>query len=67
MAAMYQVTFSDGGCEWVHSADAKSFKRADVRASYVKARKKGEAKHAKAMHLPKLPKTVRATGVRCVG
>lgn len=68
MAAMYMVDFNDHfGGQLVYSADAKSMKAKDVRASYTKARKKGEAKHAKKFYGGKLPTTVRATSVRCVG
>jgi hypothetical protein len=61
MAAMYFVYFSDGKVETVYSADCKSSRKRDIRASYIKARKKGEAKHAK------INPQARATEVRCVG
>jgi hypothetical protein len=67
MAAQYRVDFTDGHSQYVFSADSKSMKRKDVRVAYVKARKKGEAKHAKFLRLPKLPKDVRARNVMCVG
>ncbi len=61
MSAQYLVTFNDGHCEWIHSADAKSFKRRDIRAAYIKAREKAEAKRRKT------DPSAKATGVRCVG
>lgn len=68
MAAMFSVDFNDHyGGELVYSADSKSMKRKDLTAALVKARKKAEAKHARLHYGGKLPKTVRATSVRCVG
>lgn len=65
MAAMYVVDFDDGRYEMVYSADSKSLKKKDVRFAYVKARKKGEAKHAKATPGGKL--VAKVVNVRCVG
>ncbi len=61
MSAMYWVDFSDGSYATVYAADAKSFKPKDVRAAYVNARKRAEAKRRKVN-----PKA-KATSVRCVG
>ena len=47
MAAMYWITFDCGSMLQVYSADAKSMKRADIRASYRKAADKAKAKLAK--------------------
>jgi hypothetical protein len=56
MAAMYMVKMDDGRSVMVYSADAKSFKKRDVRTAYIKARKKAEAKYQG-----------KAVSVRCVG
>lgn len=61
MAAQYLVRFDDGRAEWVFSADAKSCKLKDIRASYVSARKKAEAKHLK------VNPAAKAVEVKCVG
>lgn len=61
MSAEYWVNFSDGKMVAVHSADARSFKKADVRTAYVKARKRAEAKHHKTNPAAKV------VNVRCVG
>lgn len=65
MSAMFWVTFDNGTMLTVYSADAKSMKAKDVRASYAKARKKGEAKYRK--HAPRSTAGARVTNVRCVG
>ena len=66
MAAVYWVTFCDertgaSFVESVSSADARTMKRADIRAAYVKARHKAEAR------LKRRGVKARATGVQCVG
>lgn len=63
MAAMFWVDFADGTLVTVHSADAKSMKARDLRASYTKARNKARAKYAKT-HAGDKGKVQR---VRCVG
>lgn len=61
MAAEYWVNFDDGKMIVIHSADARSFKKKDVRTAYIKARKKAEAKHQKTNAPAKV------INVRCVG
>ena len=64
MAAMYWVTFETPvGQETVsvNSPDARSFKKADLRTAYRKAREKAEAK------LAKQGLKGRVLAVRCVG
>lgn len=47
MAAMFHVRFENGHHMLVHSADAKSMKRADLRAATRGAVKKAKAKLAR--------------------
>jgi hypothetical protein len=61
MSAQYMVRFNDGATEWVYSADARSFKKRDVRTAYVKARRKAEAKRHK------VNPAAKAVECRCVG
>jgi hypothetical protein len=61
MSAEYWINFDDGKMVVVHSADARSLKQKDIRASYVNARKKAEAKHHKTNA------TAKVVNVRCVG
>lgn len=63
MAATYWVTFDCGSMLSIDAADAKSFKRADVRAAY-----KNAAKRAKVRLSKQKPGTKsKVTNVRCVG
>lgn len=62
MSAMYRVSFENGSSVVVHSADARSMKTKDVRASYTKARKKAQTTLAK-----KGGGHPTVTGVACIG
>lgn len=61
MAAIFWVTFDNGDLVSVSSADAKSMKRADLRAASRKAVGKAKAKLAKRNVKAKV------TSCRCVG
>lgn len=65
MAAIYWVDFDDGSMVSVNSADTKSFKKSDVRASYRKAVAKAKAKLAKQKGVKRL--ACKVVNARCVG
>ena len=62
MSATYHVKFENGEVLYIGAADAKSFKKKDVRSAYANARKRAEARYLK-----RHGKKVRAVDVRCVG
>ena len=64
MSAMYWVTFDCGSMLQIGAADAKSMKRADLRAATQNA-----AKRAKARLVKQMPSKAKAkvVNVRCVG
>jgi hypothetical protein len=61
MSAVYWVRFDNGQMLSVSSADARSMKRADLRAAYRKARDKAKVKMAKT------DRAAKVIAVNCVG